>query len=791
MNKNIIYSLAATFITAAVTLGSFTACSNEDMVADTLTTTQAPTYTVCIPASMGEDAETRAVEFGNDGSSITSKFKAGDKVYVYNETQEAFACESNGTPIPLTLTDGDISNGGKNCTLSGNLTFYKDNGSNPYSTTWTAVTPGENDTYTLFYNMSYVYCDRPKNSSYAYFDQNGSASDASDCDFAMKSGVTMTTSGSTLEPSATVSFESLQSMFRQHLSFTQGPNSEGSTSPTIKKLTVSTKNGTLATSYSPLRQIGVYNPSKYDCYYFEINNPQITGDGDIYLSMAFDYREGQVAAGDEMQLEAIDTEGNVYVTSKAIPTGGFTTGKYYYGSMTLAWSEQRYIKPTVTPAATPNEYGYYEFNGSGADLAYTISGSSKGYYFYIDYYSSCTLTLNNINAEYGTGSYIGAHANAGLNLVVNGANTVSCSGSQIAVGATYGVLKLSGNGTLTVTSNDADYCGLQGTNYTSSNNDHSTTTSVNVSTQLAADGYYVTRSAITDNGNGTYTWTYTVRPLINLSSLTGDYVAQDGDILTGTLASNLKLKIAAGATVTLAGMTHHAGASINSIECLGTANIILAEGTTNDLTRGSSDAFAGLFLKNGSDWSTLTISGTGTLLASGGNACAGIGGIEYCNDIVINGGTIYATGGQFAPGIGAGADSGKTGNITINGGDITATGGEGAAGIGAGTNSSYCYDITIANTVTSVTAIKGAGAGESIGHGSGVSSCGTVKFGDQTMYNGSQWKTTPTNGENYDGLHFVISTTTNTNDTWTLTPLIHVQGQGGLQNYNINPATEQ
>jgi hypothetical protein len=186
-------------------------------------------------------------------------------------------------------------------------------------------------------------------------------------------------------------------------------------------------------------------------------------------------------------------------------------------------------------------------------------------------------------------------------------------------------------------------------------------------------------------------------------------------------------------------MTHHAGNYINSIVCLGTANIILAAGTTNDLTRGSDNAYAGLFLNNGITWSTLTISGTGTLRASGGIACAGIGGINYCDDIVINGGTIYATGGQFAP------------------------------GIGAGTNSSYCKDITIENTVTSVTAIKGAGANESIGRGSD-GSCGTVKFGTATMFDDSRWTTTPTNGGTYGGLKLDISTTTNTNDTWTLTP---------------------
>lgn len=531
MKRHFIYSLAATFITAALAMGSFTACSNEDIVVDQQTATQAQTYTVSIPASMGEDSKTRGVEFGNDGSSITSKFEAGDKVYVYNETQGAFACGSDGTLIPLTLTDGSISNGGKNCTLSGNLTFYKFDETDPDNPTWTPVTPGANDTYSLYYNMSNVSSDEPEYSYYDYLSQDGWASEASACDFAIKTGLTMTTSGNALEPSSTVTFESLQSMFRQRLSFTQGPNNEGSTSPTLKKLTISTKNGTLVTSYSPLRQLGKYD-SKYDCYYIEINNPQITGDGDIYLSMAFDYREGHVADGDELQLEAIDTEGHVYVASKAVPTGGFTTGKYYYGSMTLAWSEQRYIKPTVTPAATPNEYWCYNIDGNGAALAYTISGTSKGYNFNISNYSSCTLTLSGLNAEYDNGSYIGAHNNKGLNIVVNGANTITSPAGYIAVGATYGELKLSGNGTLTVTSNDADWCGLKGTNYTSSNNNHSTTTSVNVSTQLAADGYTVTRSDMTNNGNSTYTWTYTVAPAyfaVTMGDI-GKVIGADGKI---------------------------------------------------------------------------------------------------------------------------------------------------------------------------------------------------------------------------------------------------------------------
>ena len=767
MNKRFIYSLAATFITAAVTLGSLTACSSEDiMVVEKQTATQAQTYTVSIPATMGDDTETRAVTFNGTNKAV-STFAAGDKVYIYNETKGAMACDGEGNAIALTLTPGDISNDGKNCTLAGTLTFYKYENS-----TWNAVAVESSDSYKLLYNLNYPDTEYPINSYFGYCDQNGTA--AGIADYAIAT-TTLTNDGGQLTPATTVSFSNIQSMFRFQFI------DENSTPINVKHLIITSKKEAVAAIYFP---IDVY----YSCSSIPVT---LTTPTTSYIYVALCIKESE-ADGDELTFKAIDADDKVYTGTKAAPSGGFINGKYYYNTsaITLAHdASQDRIRPTIVwtnPNASiePNYKGEYSIYSENIDI--TLSGTSRNCRFHSEY--SGTLRLNGLNATGNERFFTCSAPNLPFTVELqNGSENTIINPNECIQSKT---LKLSGNGTLTVTTTDADRCGIYGSaNYMLSNNDYATTTAIDVSAQLAADGYKVTRSARSDNSDGTFTWTYTVRPLIDLSSLTDDYVAQDGDILTGTLASNLKLKIAAGATVTLAGMTHHAGDYINSIECLGTANIILAEGTTNDLTRGSSDAFAGLFLNNGITWSILTISGTGTLLASGGFACAGIGGINYCNDIVINGGIIYATGGQFAPGIGAGANVGQTGNITINGGNITATGGEGAAGIGAGCNSSYCKDITIENTVTSVKAIKGAGASESIGRGSGGNSCGTVKFGTATMFDDSRWTTTPNSGNNYGLLHFVISTTTNPNDTWTLTPLN--QGQGGLQNYNVNSATEQ
>ena len=220
---------------------------------------------------------------------------------------------------------------------------------------------------------------------------------------------------------------------------------------------------------------------------------------------------------------------------------------------------------------------------------------------------------------------------------------------------------------------------------------------------------------------------------VDLSTLTADYEAQDGDELTGTLGANVKITIADGATVTLKDLTIN-GASGSSypwagLTPLGDATIVL-EGTNT--VNGFYEDYPGIFAAVGK---TLTIKGDGSLTASS-NKGTGIGGgrSKPCGNIVIEGGNITATGGKTSPsgsyssaGIGGGYNT-SCGNITITGGTITAKGGNYAAGIGGGGGySASCGNITITNTVTKVTATKGSGATNSIGKGLG--SCGTVTIG--------------------------------------------------------------
>lgn len=255
-------------------------------------------------------------------------------------------------------------------------------------------------------------------------------------------------------------------------------------------------------------------------------------------------------------------------------------------------------------------------------------------------------------------------------------------------------------------------------------------------------------------------------PTVSLSTLSSNYEAPTGVVLTGTLTNKVQISIADGATVTLRNANINGSGTWTDGNCagitpLGTATIIL-EGTNTVKSYGSYKP--GIFVPAGK---TLTMQGSGTLTVSGDHYGAGIGGGHSlsCGNIIINGGTIVATPGDDGAGIGSGYNA-SCGTISVSGGNITATGGTGnGAGIGSGWRGSCgditlsggtitagttengaaigsgaqasCGDITITNGVTKVTATKGDySPSDCIGAGSGdgtyPSSCGTITIGGVT-----------------------------------------------------------
>ncbi len=215
---------------------------------------------------------------------------------------------------------------------------------------------------------------------------------------------------------------------------------------------------------------------------------------------------------------------------------------------------------------------------------------------------------------------------------------------------------------------------------------------------------------------------------IDLSKVTEDLTLQNGDVLTGTLKADVKISIAAGATVKLRNVNitgDDPSYQWAGLSCLGDATIILAAGTTNTV-KGFDINYPGIHVP--ADY-TLTIQGTGALDASSNGCACGIGGGNNLSagNIVIKGGSITATGGNFAAGIGAGDQSG-CGTITISGGTVVATGGSFSAGIGTGQQGG-CGNITISGGTVVAT---GGGSGAGIGTGL-EGECGTITISGGTV----------------------------------------------------------
>ncbi len=167
------------------------------------------------------------------------------------------------------------------------------------------------------------------------------------------------------------------------------------------------------------------------------------------------------------------------------------------------------------------------------------------------------------------------------------------------------------------------------------------------------------------------------------------------------------------------------GYQVGGIVCGENSNVhIVLQGTnTIDMDKRDENTYstgsAGIGLKNNAN---LVISGSGSLVAKGGQNHPGIGMLtgNSNGNITINGGTIEATGGFQGAGIGCyGGSSGTVGDILIeeSAGEkihLTATGGTNSgAGIGSGLSSSY-QSITIKSgiiTATSDSTSYGSGAG--------------------------------------------------------------------------------
>ena len=193
----------------------------------------------------------------------------------------------------------------------------------------------------------------------------------------------------------------------------------------------------------------------------------------------------------------------------------FLQSKIYNVSRAAAEEALDITFPTLTGASytgiqMAGAHSYY-IDGNGGALDITLSGTSNNLKIRLKNYSTATVTLSSFNATADNVIISFNEKGKDARLVIDGDNTVI--GGWNTVISSYGELKLSGNGTLTTKSNHELSCGISAPNYKYNQNNGSnyydTYTELDVTSQLAAPSYTVTRSERTKNGDR-YTWAYTV-----------------------------------------------------------------------------------------------------------------------------------------------------------------------------------------------------------------------------------------------------------------------------------------
>lgn len=442
--------------------------------------------------------------------------------------------------------------------------------------------------------------------------------------------------------------------------------------------------------------------------------------------------------GDQLYVEGSESSAGLFSGTLTWQSGGtfsgtITTDNVYSGTadeLFTAAASNGYVQATLLP----NGYGTYNFFGfSKGSLVWEYNNA---------FATSKATAIEQFSYEFAN-TYSSGFALSPQSAILNFTITGLAASTEVAVSLTDGyVNNVSGNvttdgsGTAEFAIGVGEYTSLNSLSLTVGGN--AVTLVSSSMSAVAGKVYNIARSAAP--GSNT----------IDLSTVTVATTAQNGDVLTGTLANNVQISIADGATVILNNVNINGSGTWTSsdyagLTCLGDATIILSGTNT---VRGFTGYYPGL--QAGPAGKTLTIKGTGSLTARGANVkypgASGIGAAYYveCGNIVIESGNITATGGYA--GIGgangsAGLGSGTCGDITITGGTVTATALSYGAGIGAGRGEyGSCGNITISGgTVTAIATAKNALAA-AIGAGSLSSTCTSVTIGtgitSLTMTNG-------------------------------------------------------
>ena len=431
-------------------------------------------WKVSIQASMG-NGDTKALAEGTN--KLIASFEITDDIYVYNSTKNTF----DSSPLH---PDKD----GASVLLTGTLNNNYDEGDD------------------------LVLCYKYGSYGTAFYSKGQKGTLATASDFARAEMKISADDAANHTITGSASFINMQSIFG--FNFT-----EGGVAVPARAVEISTEAGQLVSYYRA-------NPTAYQSA-VNFGKTTIVADAPISGTMYAGLSNGNTG-DDTYYFRVNDGAGHLYTGSKAAPAGKIVNGKYYASSVTLT----PIALPTVTLTASGTPVGpngpwdetLTMYGWSNAFLGYanygdlTISGNTAGCWFeWLTYDSSGgdrTITLDGATVSRPESDFHPFQNQEGtFTFVLNGDNSITAavrSGIEYLGGDSHAIW-FKGDGTLTITCETPSDSGT-GFNIVYGLHDISTVTSAQHPNPQAADGYNLTISSEHNNGDGTSTWVYEVRP---------------------------------------------------------------------------------------------------------------------------------------------------------------------------------------------------------------------------------------------------------------------------------------
>lgn len=461
-------------VAAALTMG-LTACSNDDNLTEApVQPTNTSTMHVTVGAGIGDGTTTRATvddsqTDGNGKTLRTLKFTEGDQLYVrYGGMIGSYGYDIYGI---LTTTGSSIGADGLTAQFSGDLTVQKWKWGDENAEQSSIPDPD----LSLLTDCHFARLIPADHGASLVLEDRGDG--IYDCFY--REGLTAT--------------ETLNEAIARH-SLVSG-EIDASQNVTL----------TAESAFLNCTVTGLDASTAYDVRMAKGADPvSMTTDGDGALHFVAWYR----TEGGPMQYTFyVGNNKRVLLGEKTL-----TAGKVYNVNRAATAFTPLTVTDNATSTTVEPEYGSYSFKDGSANI--TVTGEGEGETIYL-YDNNNTVTLSGVTAtSYDRFIYAGGGSTGTLNIVLSGTNNITITDPTYGSQAIHaeGNLKLSGNGTLTVTVTAADFYGLYGSiNYASYGGDPNNPDTNGDASVLAADGYTVSRSDVThDSEKGTYTWTYTV-----------------------------------------------------------------------------------------------------------------------------------------------------------------------------------------------------------------------------------------------------------------------------------------